>query len=126
MTFNELRSKTICAAQNLREKGFKYKDVFSFMAGNSENLCPIVFASLCMGCPINPLHHTLSKEEISKILKKTKTKAIFCDVESYDLIDEALKESTTNVQIFTFDGQISNTEPVDSLFIQCDNEHDFM
>ncbi|XP_031635418.1 4-coumarate--CoA ligase-like 7 [Contarinia nasturtii] len=126
MTYDELRLKTIRAAQNLQKKGFQYKDVFAFLAVNSDDLCPIVFASFCMGCTINPLHSTLSKKEIALNLKKTNTKAIFCDVDSYNLICEALNESQLKVPIFTFDGQISTSEPVESLLIQTGNEHEFV
>ncbi|XP_031635434.1 uncharacterized protein LOC116348546 [Contarinia nasturtii] len=126
MTYDELRLKTIRAAQNLQKKGFQYKDVFAFLAVNSDDLCPIVFASFCMGCTINPLHSSLSKEEIAQKLKKTNTKSIFCDVDSYNLFCEALNESQLNVPIFTFDGQISTSEPVESLLIQTGNEHEFV
>lgn len=126
VTYDELRLKTIRAAQNLQKIGFQYKDVFSFMAVNSDNLSPIVLASFCLGCPIAPVHTTLSMAEIVESLKNTKPKAIFCDADAYHLIDEALKELPLSVPIFTFDGQVSISEPVESLFIETGTENEFV
>lgn len=126
LTFKDLRLKTIRVAQNLQRKGFQHKDVFSFLAPNSDNLCPVVFASFSLGCPISPLHSELSKEEIVEHFMITKPKAIFCDVDSYTVVDGALKESNLNASIFTFNGQTASSEPIESLLIETGNEKKFV
>lgn len=126
MTFEEIRTKTIRAAQNLQQKGYKAKQVISFMATNSAYLSPILFASICLGCPINPLHSLMEKEHVIKMLKKTEPCLIFCDVDAYDLMKEYLIKSGNNAKIFTFNGTQGDSEPVESLFAPTGCEDSFM
>lgn len=121
-----MRIKTIQAAQNLQAKGYKPKQVIGFMATNSAYLSPIVFASFCLGCPINALANLLEKEYIIKMLKTTEPCVMFCDVQFYDLVKECLIESGNNAKIFTFNGTQADSEPVESLFIPTGTEEHFM
>lgn len=72
MICNEIRLKTIRASQDLLDRGYKPKQVFNFIASNSENVVPIVFASFCIGCPIAALHTTIDKIEIVRIWQKVR------------------------------------------------------
>lgn len=125
MTFDDLRLETIRAAQNLRKRGYKSRQVFGFLAGNSDHLTPIVMACICLACPIAPFHPMLTKDEMSRILCKTKPTVIFCDASAYDQLDGVLKELKFNVKVFTFGGTVAGVEPVENLMVETGDESYF-
>lgn len=126
MTYNEVWLKTIRAAQNLLKRGFEPREVFGFMADHSDNLLPILLASLCLACPIVPLSPTLSKDEIVRVLAKTEPIVIFSDANSYEQMKEALKELKFKVKVFLFGEHIDGVESVDSLLTETGEENSFV
>lgn len=126
MTYDEIRIKTIRAAQNLQQRGYKPKQVFGLMAKNSQHVAPIVFASISIGCPVNSLDSTFGKTELIHMLSITKPALMFCDVEAYDLLNECLTELQNDAKIFTFGGSKDEAEPVEHLFSKTCNEDDFL
>lgn len=126
MSFNEIRLKSVRAAQNLNARGYKTKQVFGFLAKNSHHLAPVVFASFYMGCPINTLDPSFGKVELIHMLKATKPTLMFCDAENFDLLKESLHELGNNAKIFTFGGKKGDSEQVENLFIENGNDNDFM
>lgn len=125
MTFDEMRLETIRIAQNLQKRGFQSRQVFNFMTANSEHLVPVFFASICLACPVVPLHPMLSKDEIVRIFTKTKPTVVFCDVNAFNETNEALKELEWEVKVFTFGGQIDGVEPIENLLVESGNENEF-
>lgn len=121
-----MRMETIRAAQNLHKRGFKSRDTFGFLADHSDHLVSILMASMCMACPIAPLHPMLTKDEIVNFFLATKPSVIFCDLNACDQLDKALKELPFNVQVFTFGGQVDGHEPVDNLFVETGEENGFV
>lgn len=126
MSYHELWLKTVRAAQNLQTRGIQSRQPFSFMVNHTDDLVPIVLASMCLACPVNALHPLLSTLEIVRILDKTKPSVIFCDINEYNRIDEAVKEANLIVKIFTFDGHVDGHESVDSLFTETGIEQYFV
>lgn len=125
MTYHDMRMETIRVAQNLEKRGFKSHQVFGFMAGNSEHLVSAFLASICLACPVVPLHPMLSRDEIIHVLLKTKPTVVFCDVSAFVEMNKALKELNRGVKVFTFGGQIRGIEPIENLLIATGNETDF-
>lgn len=126
ITFDEMRLKTIRAAQNLKNFGCRPKDVFGIIAKNTDHLAPIVFALFCLGCPPNIMDASFAKVDIVHMMKITKPRLIFCDVEVYPLISECLKELQNETKIFTFGGQCGNSEAVGNLFAETGTENSFL
>lgn len=126
MTYNEIHWKSVRAAQNLLKRGLKRRDVFGFLADYSEHLVPILVASICLACPVAPLYSMLSKDEIVRFFLKTKPTAVFCDIDAYDQLDEALDELPFSVNVFTFGGQVYGADPVEDLFVETGDEHHFV
>lgn len=126
MTFDEIRTKTIRAAQNLHACGYNQKQVFGIMTRNSHHVAPIFFASIANGCPINTLDPAFGKTEIVHMLSITKPVLMFCDVACYELLSECLKELGNAAKIFTFGGARGQSEPVENLFRETHNEDEFM
>lgn len=125
LTFNEIRSKTIRAAQNLQQRVCGTDNVFGIMVDNDALLAPIVFASLCLGCSINPLYTLAEKNEIIRMLKLTKPTVMFIDVKVYDIVQQCLKELFFDAKIFTFNGRRGHSEPVEYLFEENGMELEF-
>lgn len=126
MTYDEIRIKTIRAAQNLQARGYNQKHVFGMIAANSHHVAPIFFASISNGCKINPLDPSFGKTEIIHMLGITKPVVMFCDIACYDLLNECLIELKNKAKVFTFGGQIGQSEPVENLFEETHKEHEFM
>lgn len=126
MTFDEIRIRTIRAAQNLQKRGYKPTQVFGIMAKNSHHVAPIVFASISMGCPVNTLDPSFGKTELLHMLNTTKPVLMFCDVGSQDLLKECLTELRNDAKIFTFGGSKDEGEPVENLFSETENDDDFL
>lgn len=117
--------KTIRAAQNLQKRGFALKQVVGIISGNVAALAPIIFASVCLGCPINSMP-TMWKRYIITMLQKTQPKVLFCEVDVYDLIIECLNEVGNTAKVFTFNGQRGDSEPAENLFVETGIENDFV
>lgn len=126
MSFDEIRLKTIRAAQNLQQRGYGSKRVIGIMARNSHHLAPIVFASMCMGCPINTIGITFDKADLIQNLKTPEPVVVFCDIDVYSLLEECLNEVGSNAKIFTFGGFEGNSEQVENLFIETGKEKYFL
>lgn len=126
ITYREFRLKTIRVAQNLLKRDFKPREVFGFLADHSDHLVPILLASVCLACPIAPLHQMLSKDEIVRFYQKAKPSVVFCDFGACDQLGEALKELPFTVKVFTFGGQVEGFEPVENLFIETGEENGFV
>lgn len=116
LTFNEIRTKTIRAAQHLQNCGYKPKQVFGLMVENMDDLAPIVFAAYSLGCPINALSTTVDKPDVLRMLGITQPSVFFCDVKVYDLIKECLTELRNDAQIYTFNGTKNDSIAVETLF----------
>lgn len=125
LTFDEIRIKTIRAAQNLQNRGYKSKQVYGLLARNSHHLAPIVFASICIGCPVNTLDPCFGKTEITHMLNVVKPALMFCDADLYDLLKECLIELGNDAKIFTF-GDKDGAEPVENLFSETHCEDGYM
>lgn len=123
MSFDEMRIKTICAAQNLQRRGYTPKQVFAFIGANSHNAAAIILASISIGCPVNTIH---KKAEVMEMLKKTKPAAMFSDLVYYNFLKECLTELGNDATIFTFGGSKNDSEPVEVLFAETQEEDNFM
>lgn len=126
LTFDEIRIRTIRASQNLQKRGYNTKKLFGLFAKNSHHVTPIIFASMCLGCPILPVDPFFDKTELIQTLKLTEPSLVFCDVEAYETIIECLNELNNTTKIFTFGGSIADAEPVENLFAETGNEDEFL
>lgn len=126
MSFNEIRIKTIRAAQNLLDRGYKPKQVFALMAKNSHHIAPVVFGSISIGCAVNTLDPSFKKAELIHMLNTIKPSTMFCDVDVYELAKECLVELQNDAKIFTFGGSKGEAEPVEYLFSQTQNDEYFV
>lgn len=84
-----------------------------------------MFASLCLGIPMNTIDAQFSESEIVHMLKITKPKAIFCEIEIIDVARKCSQKVENNANIFTFCGSIDGAISVTDLFKETGEEHDF-
>ncbi|XP_055299806.1 probable 4-coumarate--CoA ligase 1 isoform X2 [Sitodiplosis mosellana] len=126
LTFNEIRMKTIRAAQNLQTRGLKPKQVIGLMVDNVPNLSPIVFAAYSTGCPLNALTTSVEKPDVIRMLGITEPSVMICDIKVYDLIKECLTELKNDATIFTFNGTKDSSIAVEHLFEPTGNEENFV
>lgn len=127
MTFDEIRLKSIRAAQNLQKIGYRSHGKFCFMTINNENLLPIVLASTGLNCPICPLFPILSVDEIVRILTKIKPSVLFCDANLFDLMKEAMNRLQFKMKVFLLDDvHVDGVETVMTLFQATGEENSFV
>lgn len=121
-----MRRQTIRAAMNLQNLDYRQGDIIGIVAKNSHFVAPIVYASMCIGCPLSALDPSFSKPELLHMLAITKPKLMFADVNMYDLLQECLQELGNDAHIFTFGGQSGRSIPVKTLFEETSGESAFM
>lgn len=126
MTFDEIRIKTIRAAQNLQALGCERKQVIGIVSRYNQNVTPIAFASIAIGCTASGIDETLERKHTLTMLKITKPAIVFCDVEFYEMLNEFLKELGNTARIFTFGGTVGRSELAESLFEETHKEDQFM
>lgn len=120
-----MRRQTIRAALNLQKLDCNQGDIFGIVARNSHYVAPIVFASFCIGCPVNTLDPSFSKSELMHMLAITRPKIMFCDTNIYDLVHECLTNLENDAKLFTFSGQSGDSIPVEDLFEDVEGEDRF-
>lgn len=126
LTFDEIRVTTVRAAQNLQRRGFNTKQIIGLVANNSHHVTPIVFASMCLGCPLNAMDASFGKSELIHMLNTTRPLLIFCDIDAYEATADSLNELGVSATIFTFGGSKPGTETVENLFAETGEENVFM
>lgn len=126
MTYADIRTKTITAAKNIRNRGYQPNQLFCFIAKNSHQLAPIIFCSFCLGCTISTIDTSFGKVELTHMFKATKPNAVFCDLEVYRLVKECLKDLGNDAKIFTFGGETGISEKVENLFLETEDEDAFL
>lgn len=127
LTFDEVRLRATRAAQNLQKRGLQRRQFFGIIASNTDDLLPIFLASIGLGCPNVPLRPLLTKDEMARILKKTKPDIIFCDIDTHAKLREALFESHLNPKLFLCGrGHVDGIESVENLFIETGDECSFV
>lgn len=85
---------------------------------------PIVFASLCLGHPMNIMNMTF-KPDMIRMLQISEPRLIFCEVDKMDLLVECLNELKMKPKVFTLNGT-KGAESVECLFAKTGNEYDFV
>lgn len=74
---------------------------------------------------MNTIDSQFTESEIVHMLKITKPKAIFCEIEVIDVVKKSLQIVENNANIFTFCGSIDGVIPVTDLFKETGDEHNF-
>lgn len=120
-TFDELRRLTICAAKNLRNFGCQKGQIIFISSKNTGDIAPLVFAALCLGCPVASLPTCFSQAEYLDFLSFSKPEIVFCDPEIHSIFKECFDKLKINALFFTFDRQLDGTHSIDSLFATVDD-----
>jgi long-subunit acyl-CoA synthetase (AMP-forming) len=110
VTCQQMFDRTINFAKYLTNCGLIEGDLIGFVAANSENLAPIVFACFSLGLPINPLSPIMNEKDIVQMFSMTKPKMIFCDADNLKVVQNAVDEMKTDVKIYTVMNKVNGYE----------------
>lgn len=113
-------------AQHILELGFQEDDMFTIIARNNENLAPIVFAAMSIGCPVNTLDPSFSVFEVTHMLRITQPKLIFCEYDKLPIVRKSVSELNSDAMIFTFDKETEYSRCVDELMMETGIEDTFV
>lgn len=120
ITCHEMRMRTIKMASYLHEKGYKQGDVVGFIAKNSENLAPVVFACFALGLPVHVLSSMMNEHDIISMYSKTKPKIIFCDVDFVNTLQTAVNKMFLSPVINTLINKLDGYNFVDDVLSSWD------
>lgn len=126
LSYDELYTQSVRAAQNLKNSNFKKGDVVAIVSKNNHELLPILVALLSLDYPINPLDPLFTEEFFLHIFSITKPKLVFCDLESSRAVRKYLQQLNNDAKIYTFCGQIDDSLAVSDLFTETGEEVEFM
>jgi len=110
VTCQQMYDRSIKIAKYLTKCGMKEGDCIGFIAGNSENLAPIVFACFTLGLPINPLAPAMNEKDIIQMFSMTKPKMIFCDAENVKVLQNSVDAMKSEAQILTVMDKVDGYE----------------
>lgn len=79
LTCEDLRLRTIRAAQNLTALGYKPGDMITVIAGYSTNLSPVIFGCFLAGLVVNTIDDRLDAHDMSHLLRLTEPVLVLCD-----------------------------------------------
>ncbi|KAG5670852.1 hypothetical protein PVAND_001086 [Polypedilum vanderplanki] len=112
VTCGEMRERILKFAVHLNNLGLKEGDVIGVVAGNTENIAPVVFACFLLGLPVNPLAPIMIESDIVQMYSKTKPKLIFCDEKNLKTVQNALDMMKSEAKIYTVMEKVDNYECV--------------
>lgn len=115
----------MCAATNLRKFGCKRGSKVFLFSDNIADLPPLIFAAICLGCPLVPLVVSATQSQCEYFMNITKPEFAICQVEGYPMLKSCFKNLEFNAKIFTIDGQIDDSISAQLLFQSSDNELHF-
>ncbi|XP_055309667.1 uncharacterized protein LOC129573305 [Sitodiplosis mosellana] len=115
-TFDELHTLTVRVAKRLRNFEFEKGQVIFFLTNNSADIPVLVFAAMCLGCPVASLPSFHSKMEYFQHLSAVKPKYVFCDLEYYAIMKDCISNLKIEAKFFTFGGQIEESVSINNLF----------
>jgi len=110
VTCQQMYDRSIKIAKYLTKCGMKEDDLIGFVAANTENLAPIVFACFTLGLPINPLAPVMNEKDIIQMFSMTKPKMIFCDAENVKVVQNSVDEMKSEAKILTVKGKVDGYE----------------
>lgn len=116
--YQDIYIKTVRAAKNLQNRGYGPRQVFGFMTKNLDDVAPLVFASFCLNCPINPIHPSSGRKEIMDVFEVTRPVVIFCETEYSYVLKDVLNELRITAKIFTLNAQTDDLESIANLFLE--------
>lgn len=126
LRYDEILSKSIRAAQHLKARGYHKGQLVGIVSPNTHLLAPIVFASLYLGCPVGAADERFEANEMKHTLSITQPALMFCERSLYAKVRESLDALGNGAKIFTFGGQIGDSEPVESLMVEAGDETSFV
>ncbi|KAG5670851.1 hypothetical protein PVAND_001085 [Polypedilum vanderplanki] len=112
VTCGEMRERILKFAVHLNNFGLKQGDVIGVVAGNTENIAPVVFACFLLGLPVNPLAPIMIESDIVQMFSKTKPKMIFCDEKNLRTVQNALDMMKSEAKIYTVMEKVDGYECV--------------
>ena len=122
VTCQQMYDRSIKIAKYLIKCGMKESDCIGFMAGNTENLAPVVFACFTLGLPINPLSPIMNEKDIIQMFSMTKPKMIFCDAENVNVVKNAVDEMKSEAKILTVMDKVDGYECATVILKEMENE----
>lgn len=126
LTYQELHTQSVRAAQNIQKLNFKKGDIFMIISNNNHELTPIVTALLATGYAYNALDPSFTETEITHMVNIIKPKLVFSDLQSYDAIEKSLRNLNIEAPVYTFEGQVGNSIAVQSLLAKTGQEYEFV
>lgn len=89
LTSDELRLRSIRAAQNLTKLGYKKGDMVGFAVRNRENVAPLVYGCFLIGAPMNCLDPDFSVDDMAHMFRISKPVLVMADEDNVETVKSA-------------------------------------
>lgn len=89
-------------------------------------MAPTVLGSMYLGCTVGAIDDMYKQPNMTNMLKITQPVLMFCHISLYDIVKECLDDIGNTAKIFTFDGQVGDSEPVENLMVENGDETSFL
>lgn len=126
LTSNEIKINTTRIALHLLEHNIKMNDCVGIIARNSKHIGAVVFASLVLGCPVNPLDPSFTANDIIHMYRLTKPRVIFCDDDLIERLEIVLKELKSDAIVVSLGKRLDGYHCIDDFLIEKQDELTFV
>lgn len=126
LTAGQIKLNATRIALHLVEHKIKMNDCVGVIARNSKHIGAVVFASLTLGCPVNPLDPSFTATDIAHMFRLTKPRIIFIDDDLIKSLKIVLKELKSDATVVTLGRRLDGYYYIDDFLIETQCEIGFV
>ncbi|XP_001656167.2 probable 4-coumarate--CoA ligase 1 [Aedes aegypti] len=105
LTCQELRLRSIRAAQNLTKLGYKKGDMVGFAVRNRENVAPLLYGCFLIGAPVNCLDPDFTVDDMAHMLRISKPVLFLADEDNVETVKTACRDAEIRPKFVILDGR---------------------
>ncbi|KXJ76890.1 hypothetical protein RP20_CCG008712 [Aedes albopictus] len=99
LTCEELRLRSIRAAQNLTKLGYQQGDMIGFAVRNRENVAPLVYGCFLIGAPVNCVDPDFTVDDMAHMFRISKPTLVMADGDNVETVKRACRDAEINAKI---------------------------
>lgn len=117
LTCDDIRLRSIRAAQNLTKLGYKQGDMVGFAMRNRENVAPLVYGCFLIGAPVNCVDPDFTAADMAHMFRISRPVLVVADEENVGTVKAACRDAGINpkfvvVDRATVEGDLSGSDVV--------------
>ncbi|XP_053699103.1 uncharacterized protein LOC128746077 [Sabethes cyaneus] len=127
MTCEEMRLKTVRAAQTLEALGYRAGDMAALACTNSESLAPLVLGMLTLGMTTHLMSPSYGLDDLVHMMNITQPKLVICDGGNFETVRKAIQlKGTPELELYALECESSIVKKAEDLLQETGYEDFFL